>query len=336
MKLLKKTILMLMICFVATNCLSSCNERIPEESTDTSAITSSSEITISETEEKNINPNNLPVYVDPEVVIPDTCLSDIELGDEEMSELLAVGSYPFRTSYGFGYDSPFTTEYLTSYINSLYGTSYELITVDDINYFNTNHYYISAEKFDGDAVNRLIWFSFYSGNLDCNYDCFMLNRAIMLSLDLVPMVDEIPSSYIYKYVPGASSVTIEQFDFIMDDYLRNGGRGLTEDELLLAEVLKYNISFHDILNWRYNVPMGRRTNGTICMLLTPNSRRYQGVIDGCGSLGVTLNTEQQYYAPTDEEVRVIVKDTPEFFEEIYGVSYEEVLEMYGLPLNPVI
>ena len=221
-------------------------------------------------------------------------------------------------------------------MNTNYGTSYDILTIDDLNYYNTNHYYIKPELFDADSVNRLIWFSFYSESLDCDYDRFMLNRAILLSLDLIPMVDEIPADYIRKYVVDPETLSVEDVDRIMDDYLLNRSEGLTDDERRIAEVIKYNISFHDIMNWRYNVPLGRRANGNIFMVLSPSTIRYQGIIDGCSSMNVYLNSEMQFDMAANKEVRVIVKDTPEFFEETFGRTYESVLEEYGLPVNPTI
>lgn len=340
---MKKILSLGLTVVLGVSLLASCEgiDSTPLEGVESSAVaTEESGVDVSDTaiqteETKVVNPNNLPVYEAPEVITPTSCLEGIELDDETMSELLDTEMYPFRTSYGFGFDSPYTTEYVTSFINEKYGTSYEVVNIDDVNFYNTNHYHIAPELFDADAVNRLIWFSYYSGSLDCDFDCFMVNRAIMLSLGLVPMVDEIPYEYIAKYAP-ITDVTLDELHSMIDDYLHNGGRGLTEDELTLVEILKYNISFHDILNWRYDIPLGRRTDGTICMLLTPNLNRYQGVIDGCASLGVDLNTEMEYYAPKDVEVRVIIPDTPEYFEQVYGRTYESVLEEYGLPLNPEI
>lgn len=317
--------------------LCSCDSNDVVESSETIESTSETSVTTEVSETEVVNPNGLPVYEDIKLISYSSVLdSDIVLDDEAISELLDVSKYPFRASYGFGFDSFYTTEYITEFINSKYGTSYENLTIDDVNYYNTNHYYISAELFNADAVNRLIWFSFLSSNLDCDFDSFMLNRAILLSLGLTPMVDEIPYAYIVKYVPGVDGLTLEEVNEIMNDWVQSRGAGLTEDELRIAEVIKYNISFHDILNWRYGISLGRSESGSICMTLKPNSMKYQGVIDGCSSLGVELNTEMQYYAPTNEDVRVIVKDTPEFFEETYGKSYESVLEEYGLPINPEI
>ena len=264
----------------------------------------------------------------------ESVLNDIELDDEAMSKLLGSEDYPFRTSFGMGFDSKFTTDYLTTYINDTYGTDFDQITIDDVNFYNTNHYYIPAEKFDGDVVNRHIWFSFLSEQFDLDFDYFMVNRAILLSLNLVPMVDEIPASYIEEYCPIASEIDAQYLDEIMNAWLWESDRKLTAEEEQFVNIIKYNIWYHDLYNWTYNIPVYRRTTGEIGVCLTPNTSRYQGIIDGCSSLGVTLNTQMQYYEDTNQDVRVIVADTPEFFEETYGRTYVSVLEEYGLPVNP--
>lgn len=288
----------------------------------------------------NLNVNNLPVY-EPVPLCEHSCkvaedFPDADLGDEYMSALLEVGSYPYRTSYGMGFDSPFTTGYLTSYVNESLGADYDSVTIDDLDFYNTNHYHIKPEVFDADAVNRFIWFTYYSSNVSCEFDSFMVNRAILLSLGLRPMLDEIPSWYIEKYVPLGNTITAEEYDEIIDIWLKGGDRELTADENTLVEVTKYNLTYHDIMNWRYKINLGRRLdNGVLTVDLNPDSMKYQGVIDGCASLGVVLNIEMMYSESAEGEVRVIVPDTPEYFEEIFGRSYESVLEEYGLPVEPV-
>lgn len=332
-----KRFVSLLVAFVFVCSVAGCDSKAPSESVETtSATTIVTEATTTEEPQASeiTNPNVLPVYIPVEVKEYESVLKDIELDDEAMSKLLGSEDYPFRTSFGMGFDSKFTTDYLTTYINDTYGTDFDQITIDDVNFYNTNHYYIPAEKFDGDVVNRHIWFSFLSEQFDLDFDYFMVNRAILLSLDLVPMIDEIPASYIEEYCPIASEIDAQYLDEIMNAWLWESDRKLTTEEEQFVNIIKYNIWYHDLYNWTYNIPVYRRTTGEISVCLTPNTSRYQGIIDGCSSLGVTLNTQMQYYEDTNQDVRVIIADTPEFFEETYGRTYVSVLEEYGLPVNP--
>jgi hypothetical protein len=97
-------------------------------------------------------------------------------------------------------------------------------------------------------------------------------------------------------------------------------------------VASYNIAFHH--NWQNNLPISRTENGALMLNLHPTNPTYKLIIQAFSDLGMPLNTETMIDPETGEEIEVIVPDTPEHFEEIFGESYTDVLERAGLPLNP--
>lgn len=310
------------------------SEEIVEDNTQ-STISSSESVITNETNiseestdvfEENLSTfNNKTVYVESRI-------NDFELSDyvkSAFSEYAYNYIRPGVHDCGYGLDSERYRTFLTDYYVDNYATTEYILTIDDFNYFNIDSAY--NYPIDIDSIKQKIELS------KCNYnDGYKIIRATLLSLGLTPYISEVPDQYmssVYQSIYNMEDMQFIDFYMTMANQNNNELYNNTDDyEISFCNLFTYNSCLH--ANWLNNVPLARFENGSLGLNLHPSNPTYKLIIQAFEELGMPLNTEIQIDPETGEELTVIIPDTPEFFEEIYGESYTDVLERAGLPLNP--
>ena len=288
-------------------------------STDEPTLTSSEES--SNTSEESETQSQFPTYEDNNVSI-ESRNSDLIINQYFIENLQSYQyGNAFYSNFAFGVDYPRYRMYIEEYIRDYYNIDLEYATIDDINYLNNTQ--ASPFNFDDDYAELIV--------NQIRYEDYKVVRACLLSLDLIPFLNEIPAQYFANYLSNYYEMSDSELEsFLVNFQFDNPS---SNSDLVFMEILCYNMGVNHTSLYR-NVPYCRTSTGVFTMDIKPTDPRYTTIINAFAKLGMPLNTQTMIDPETGEEIEVIVPDTPEHFEEIFGESYTDVLERAGLPLNP--
>ena len=259
----------------------------------------------------------------------------------ELSQYLASYSNDKSAIYlasGFGYDSTYFREGLTSYFNNnlseVYGYQDELIYVDDLNYINTNFSY--------GVVNTAVvnsWINTYSSTTSTK-----ILRSVLSSLNLRPYIDEIPSAYMQSVFIDYYNMDEDELFNLIVEYNETGNITLHDRLLTFYTLFSYNQQIHSLVGnsttnsltgEEHIIRLCRNKNGGLMINLDPSDQIYQAIIRRFARIGEPLNTTTYIDPLTGSLIDVINPDTVESYRTAYQSSIDGMLSYAKVPTNPL-
>ena len=234
---------------------------------------------------------------------------------------------------GFGYEDPLLKQALNEFLNLKYGLYYGdnvEFELDDFNYINT---FKSDKYISSNALENLFKSDFHQSG--------MILRAVMMSLNLRPYIDEIPYEYMISVFNDYYELSEEELNALLTEYESKRNPALRERILAFYTLYRYNQHLHMLAGYKLNsdedsdvthsIEFARNKGGSLRLNIEPTDYINTMIIRALKMNKEPLNTEKYVNTFDGTSFTAILKDTEKSYMECFGTDYRSILNYAGLP-----